>query len=82
MKLKDGMKGPLQGVVGGASGDVYYHEVKLCIAGAMIKINAGFSESLSVAGLLGRHGFFEHFSVVFDPSNNPPGFEITRIHRA
>lgn len=82
LKLKDGAPGPLRGVVGGASGDVYYHQVKLQIGTSLISINAGFSEHLSVAGLLGRHGFFEHYSVLFDPSNNPPGFEITRIHRS
>jgi hypothetical protein len=81
LKLKDGAKGPLSGVVGGACGEVYYHKVKLCIGSHMIPINAGFSETLTVAGLLGRHGFFEHFSVLFDPANNPPGFEITRIYR-
>ena len=81
LKLKDGPKGPLGGVVGGAKGEVYYHKVKLCVAGQIIPINAGFSETLSVAALLGRHGFFEHFSVFFDPANDPPGFEITRIYR-
>jgi hypothetical protein len=81
LKLKSGLKGELGGVVGGAKGEVYYHKVKLCIGTDMIHINAGFSENLSVAALLGRHGFFEHFSVLFDPTNNPPGFEITRIYR-
>jgi hypothetical protein len=82
LKLRDGTRGVLGGVVGGSRGEVYYHKVKLCIADSMLTVNAGFSEHLSVAGLLGRHGFFEHFSVLFDPCNNPPGFEITRIHRA
>jgi hypothetical protein len=81
-KLKDGSRGDLRGVVGGATGDVYYHKIKLCVGSGIIGINAGFSENLSVAGLVGRHGFFEHFKVSFDPSNNPPGFELTRIHRA
>ncbi|MBZ5724121.1 MAG: hypothetical protein LAP87_03925 [Acidobacteriia bacterium] len=47
----------------------------------MIPINAGFCEALSVAALLGRHGFFEHFTVLFDPASTPPGFEIDRLHR-
>jgi hypothetical protein len=82
LKLHDGKKGPLSGVIGGAKGEVYYHKVKLCVGTHIIPINAGFSENLSVAALLGRHGFFEHFTVLFDPANNPPGFEINRIHRA
>jgi hypothetical protein len=82
LDLESGIQGDLCGVVGAAKGSVYYHRVKLCVAGGIIPITAGFSENLSVAALLGRHGFFEHFSVLFDPANNPPGFEITRIHRA
>jgi hypothetical protein len=82
LKLKEGVKGALGGVVGGFKGEVYYHRVKLCVGGGIIAINAGFSENLSVAALLGRHGFFEHFTVLFDPSSNPPGFEINRVHRA
>src|ERR1039457_1012771 len=80
-EVKDGLKGDLGGVVGGAKGEVYYHKVKLCIGTHMILINAGFSEKLSVAALLGRHGFFEHFSVLFDRRTIHPGFEITRIYR-
>jgi hypothetical protein len=82
LKVRNGAKGSLSGVVGGSKGDVYYHKVKLCIGTHMILINAGFSETLSVAGLLGRHGFFEHYTVTFDPANNPPGFEIERVYRA
>jgi hypothetical protein len=82
MKLADGEVGTLCGVVGGASGQVYYHNVKLCVGADIIKIRAGFSDAIPVAGLLGRHGFFEHFSVLFDPSETPPGLTITRIGRA
>jgi hypothetical protein len=79
LKLKEGRRGPLAGVVGGSFGDVYYHKVKLAVAGCILQVTAGFSEDLAVAGLLGRHGFFEHFSVLFDPTHDPPGFEINRI---
>jgi hypothetical protein len=48
----------------------------------MIQIKAGFSPRLSVAGLLGRRGFFENFIIKFDPSATPPGFEILRLGRA
>jgi len=37
---------------------------------------------LSVAAILGRHGFFEHYVVTFDPQNNPPGLNLERFHRA
>jgi len=39
----------------------------------------GFSEELSVAGTLGRTGFFDAFRVTFDHSEHPPILEINRI---
>jgi hypothetical protein len=48
----------------------------------MFKILAGFTDQLPVAGLLGRVGFFEYFKITFDPSTNPPGFDLERIYRA
>ena len=82
LKIEDGQKSVLSGVVAGAQGAVYYHNVKLKVAGDIIEINAGFYDNLSLAGILGRHGFFEHFTVTFDPANQPPGMEIARLYRA
>lgn len=82
LKVETGEVGELRGVVAGAAAKVYYHNVRLCLAEHMVLIKAGFYDKLGCAGILGRHGFFEHFSVTFDPSNIPPGLEITRIHRA
>ena len=81
IKIERGQPGPLAGVIGGAKGTVYYHKVKLIVGSEMIAISAGFSHELSIAGLLGRHGFFENFVVTFDPCSNPPGLEVSRIHR-
>lgn len=82
LKVETGEVGELHGIVAGAVAKVYYHNVRLCLAEHMVLIKAGFYDKLGCAGILGRHGFFEHFSVTFDPSNVPPGLEITRIHRA
>lgn len=82
LKVETGVEGPLGGVVGGAIGKVYYHKVKLAFGSNIIPITAGFSPLLSVAAILGRHGFFEHFKIVFDPSSTPPGLQIERIYRA
>jgi len=82
LKIESGTPGPLSGVVGGSKGVVYYHAVKLVVPGNMISITGGFSENLSVAAILGRHGFFENYVVIFDPSSNPPGLLIERVHRA
>jgi len=75
---------PLGGVVGGAKGSVFYHQVKLVVpgGGSPIKITAGFSHQLSIGALLGRHGFFEHFTVIFDSCAVPPSLSIERFHRA
>lgn len=69
--------------VSGKPTTIYLHNIALYVPGGnLIKIKAGFTAELPLAGLLGRTGFFEHFKVTFDPSNNLPGFEIERIHRA
>ena len=61
----------------------YLHHVSLYVPGGhIIRIKAGFTAELPVAAILGRSGFFEHFKITFDPSSNPPGFELERIYRA
>ena len=82
IKLEKGIKSSTAGIVPGEKIDVYFHDVNLWVVADMIKIRAGFAPRLSVGALLGRHGFFENFIVTFDPSNNPPGFEIQRLGRA
>jgi hypothetical protein len=82
LELTRGIHGLMGGVAGGVQIDVWYHDVKLWVGADMLKIRAGFCERLPIAGLLGRRGFFEHHIVTFDPSANPPGFEIQRIGRA
>jgi len=67
--------------VSGKPTKIYLHNVSLYVPGHIIKIRAGFTDELPIAGLLGRVGFFEHFKITFDPSNNPPGFDLERIHR-
>jgi hypothetical protein len=82
LNVTSGIPGPLGGVVGGASGQVYFHKVKLCLPGTIIDIVAGFSPQLSIAGILGRSGFFDNYTVTFDPCSNPPGLDIQRVGRA
>lgn len=57
LKVENGEEGPLRGVIGGAKGKVYYHRIKLVVTDQMLSIVAGFSDELSVAGILGRYGF-------------------------
>jgi hypothetical protein len=51
--------------IGGVE-ETWLHDICLFIPGGAIQITAGFKENLSVAGLLGMTGFFEHFRVTFD----------------
>jgi len=82
INVTHGIEEPLGGVIGGAVGKMWFHTVKLCLLGTIIDITAGFSPKLSVAGILGRSGFFDNYIVTFDPCNNPPGLNIERIGRA
>ena len=80
--IAKGIPHPLGGVVGGSVSQMYFHKVKLCLPGTIIDIMAGFSEKLSVGGLLGRSGFFDKYTITFDPCSTPPGFEMQRVGRA
>ena len=82
IKLKDGIYGALGGIAGGIQVDAWYHDVNLWVAADRYKIRVAFCEKLPIAGLLGRRGFFEHHQITFDPSSEPPGFDLQRIGRA
>jgi hypothetical protein len=81
LKIKEGKKAGLGGVVGGPGTDVFYHDIKLKLLADIIPITGGFVENLSAAAILGRHGFFENFIVTFDPCGSPPGLIVERVHR-
>ena len=82
MDVESGEEGPLGGVVRGVQSKVYYHPIMIEILGQMISVRAGFSNDLSVAAILGRSGFFDSFTITFDPCNNPPGLVLERFYRA
>ena len=56
---------------------VYFHEVLMLVAGTSVRTKIGFCFGLPVTALLGRHGFFEHFRVTFDPARM--GMRIDRV---
>ncbi len=76
-----GSKFILGGVSQGMKEIFYFHKVKLYIAGSYIETMVGFSDRLSVAGLLGHIGLFDNFIVTFDNTPDPPCFEVLRIQR-
>lgn len=59
---------------------VYMHDVSLYAPGGVIGIRAGFSDELPIAGLLGMTGFFDHFTITFDPTGNR--FILDRLYQA
>jgi len=69
------------GVVSGVRMNTYGHEVRLVVGSDNFKIQGYFSDALPIACLLGRNGFFDKFVISFDPSCNPPGFDLTRVRR-
>jgi hypothetical protein len=83
IKLEDGIKGRNLGGVGKQiSIPVYYHDVRVLFAlDHIISIRAGFSEELAVAGILGRNGFFDKYSVTFDHTDEPPCMTLEKIVR-
>ncbi len=83
LNLTDGVKGSIGGVGREMRVPVYYHDIWILVGLELrIGVKAGFCEELSVAGILGRTGFFDSFRVTFDHSENPPVLEINKIeHR-
>jgi hypothetical protein len=81
IKPKSGKEFPLLGIVAGISIPAFFHKVTILIAGERLETWAGFSPKISVAGILGRIGFFDNFLVTIDPSDSPPWLEVQRIHR-
>jgi hypothetical protein len=82
LNIQKGEEDETTGISGNPT-KIYLHNVSLHIPGGhVIKIRAGFTDELPVAGLLGRTGFFEHFKITFDPSSTPPGFDLERIYKS
>jgi hypothetical protein len=79
--VRSGPSDPVSGLTRGMKSDFFFHRVRLMVAGDAITITAGFSYDLSVGGLLGQSGFFDHFTCTFDFTPHPPEFEVKRITR-
>lgn len=79
--VEAGIRGSTGGIVPDQRIDIYYHDVNLWVGADRMRIRAAFSYRLSVGAILGRRGFFDNFIVTFDPSNDPPGFDIQRLGR-
>ena len=79
INIESGKKDSRNGI--GGSQDVWIHPIVLYVGEHALHINAAFAKTLPIAGLLGRVGFFEHFKITFDPTSDPPGLELERVHK-
>lgn len=67
--VKKGIEDTIGGLSQGMREPVYYHKVRIYVESDwVVDVMAGFVKKLSVAGILGRNGFFENFKVRFDHS--------------
>ena len=67
------------GGVSGAQAIGYIHKIRMQVAGSSYETTVCFCYELSMAGILGQIGFFDHFIATFDWTPNPPTFELERI---
>lgn len=80
IKVNNGPEGEMGGIVAGSITKVYFHTIKLVVGAEMVEIKAGFSWDIT-ANLLGQTGFFDNFTVSFDPTFEPPCFDVERVPR-
>ena len=78
-RVEHGIPGDLKGIISGPKASLYYHKIKVLINSEQFETMAGFSPRVSVAGILGRRGFFENFVVTIDSSVTPPVCNLQRI---
>lgn len=82
IEWQKGEKSETGGIIAGAQDPIYFHKVSLFVEDNWtFPIRAGFVKKLSVAGILGRDGFFDHFLVQFDQSCKPPLVQLEKIER-
>ena len=79
--LREGEQVNFSGIARGAETTGYVHTVTLTVAAQSYEAPIVFAYGLSVTGILGQVGFFDHFIVTFDWTPHPPGFDVQRILR-
>ena len=82
LDVKAGERDTLRGALRSAQSEVFYHRLRMDVAGESLSILAGFTRDALQPCLLGREGFFDHFRVTFNPETLPPGLELERVRRA
>jgi hypothetical protein len=82
IEWEKGEKSETGGIISGLLEPIYFHKVTLFVEDQWtFSVRAGFVKKLSVPGILGRDGFFDHFLVQFDQSSRPPFVHLETIER-
>src|SRR5580658_7156608 len=82
IELESGIREDIGGIGKQVVIPVYYHDVRIMIGvDWRIQVRAGFSRELTVAGILGRNGFFDAFRITFDHTADTPYTSIEQIVR-
>jgi len=74
--VRSGPSEQMTGFSGNEQETIYFHHIQLRVAGTSVRTMAGFCYGLPVQALPGRHGFFDHFKITFDPLRR--GMQIDR----
>lgn len=83
LTIESGIKDTLGGIISTREvADTFFHDVWLWVGLERVPLRAGFCNTLAVAAVLGRNGFFDNFKVTFDHSTVPPCFDVDRILRS
>ena len=79
--VRHGREVAFSGIARGAETIGYLHTVTLTVAAQNYEAPIVFAYGLSITGILGQVGFFDHFIVTFDWTPHPPCFDVQRILR-
>ncbi len=79
--VRKGQQVAFSGIARGAETIGYLHAVTLTVAAQSYEAPIVFAYGLSITGILGQIGFFDHFIVTFDWTPHPPCFDVQRIPR-
>lgn len=63
--VKKGIESELLGIAGLSK--IYLHDAGIYLPGGIVTAKVAFSYDLPILGLLGMSGFFDAFTVTFDP---------------
>ena len=76
LNWKSGIETHPEGIKSGATLTVYLNDIVYKVDGVEYEATVAFTDELDMPfGILGRDGFFNHFSVIFDEKNEEFGIE-------